>query len=116
MKTLVLMLKALSDENRLRIALMLKGRELCVCQITEALKLAPSTVSKHISLLEAAGLVETRKKGRWVHCRLPDRPVFEAESLLAWLGVCADGKRKVPAYKKRAPRGKKSANGKKPAR
>jgi len=109
MKTLVRMIKALADENRLRIALMLKGRELCVCQITAALKLAPSTVSKHISLLEQAGLVETRKKGRWVHCRLPDKPVSEAESLLVWL--CACGKQKVLADKNCARRGKIAAKG-----
>ncbi|MDD2772966.1 MAG: metalloregulator ArsR/SmtB family transcription factor [Elusimicrobiales bacterium] len=98
MKTLVQMIKALADENRLRIALMLKGRELCVCQITAALKLAPSTVSKHISLLEQAGLVETRKKGRWVHCRLPDKPAAEAKRLLECL-LAARGGRGVLRHK-----------------
>ena len=57
--------KALSDENRVRALLALAGGELCLCQIIELLGLAPSTVSKHMTLLHQAGLVETRKDGRW---------------------------------------------------
>jgi len=44
---------------------------LCVCQIVEVLGLAPSTVSKHLSVLTAAGLVHSRKEGRWMYYRLP---------------------------------------------
>jgi len=62
--------KALSDENRVRVlAVLIDSGELCVCQITELLALAPSTVSKHLSILAGAGLVAWRKKGRWVHYR-----------------------------------------------
>jgi len=61
---------ALADENRLRILLALGRCELCVCQITELLGLAASTVSKHLSILKQARLVESRKDGRWIHCRL----------------------------------------------
>lgn len=63
--------KALSDANRVRTLMALNGKELCVCQITELLKLAPSTVSKHLSILKQAGLVEARKNGRWIYYRLP---------------------------------------------
>lgn len=63
-------LKALSDENRIRAVLALRDHELCVCQIVELLELAPSTVSKHLQTLREAGLVESRKKGRWVYYRL----------------------------------------------
>lgn len=65
--------------------MMLGDKELCVCHIVEALALAPSTVSKHLSILEHAGLIETRKKGRWVHCRLPGRPSPEVKNALSWL-------------------------------
>ena len=65
--------KALADENRVRVLLALQGRELCVCQIIEFLGLAPSTVSKHMSILKQAYLVESRKEGRWMHYRLPGR-------------------------------------------
>ncbi len=62
--------KALSDESRLRIFLALHEYELCVCQIVELLKLAPSTISKHMSILNQAGLVNMRKDGRWHYYRL----------------------------------------------
>ena len=62
--------KALADENRVRLLLALRGGELCACQLTELLQLAPSTVSKHLSILRHAGLVEARKEGRWMHYRL----------------------------------------------
>ena len=68
-------LKAASDPNRVRVLKMLEGGELCVCQIVAVLGLSTSTVSKHLSLLRAAGLVEERKTGRWVHFRLAENPV-----------------------------------------
>jgi ArsR family transcriptional regulator, arsenate/arsenite/antimonite-responsive transcriptional repressor len=61
---------ALSDETRIRILMMLDIAELCVCQITAALDLAPSTISKHLSILEDADLILRRKEGRWVFYRL----------------------------------------------
>jgi DNA-binding transcriptional ArsR family regulator len=64
--------KALSDSHRVRTLMALDGRELCVCQIVELLGLAPSTVSRHLSILAMAGLVESRKDGRWVHYHLPN--------------------------------------------
>jgi DNA-binding transcriptional ArsR family regulator len=64
--------KALADENRIRIIGVLKGRELCVCQLIELLCLAPSTVSKHLSILKNARLINSRKQGRWMYYRLPD--------------------------------------------
>lgn len=66
-------LKALSDQGRVRIVMALAGAgELCVCQVVELLGLAPSTVSKHLSILKQAGLVRSRKKGRWVFYSFTD--------------------------------------------
>lgn len=62
--------KALAEENRIRILWLLKDQELCVCQILEVLNLAPSTVSKHLSVLYQARLIDSNKKGRWVYYRL----------------------------------------------
>jgi len=62
--------KALSDEGRVRIMLALRAGELCVCQLTKLLALAPSTVSKHMTILKHAGLVKCRKDGRWAYYRL----------------------------------------------
>jgi ArsR family transcriptional regulator, arsenate/arsenite/antimonite-responsive transcriptional repressor len=75
--------KALSDSNRVRILLSLRRGELCVCQITELFGLATSTVSKHLSVLNHAGLLRSRKAERWVYYRLPDRsaPVAVREAL-----------------------------------
>jgi len=62
--------RALSDESRVRALISLAAGELCVCQIIELLQLSPSTVSKHMSILQRAGLVERRKDGRWHYYRL----------------------------------------------
>ena len=64
--------RALADENRIRILMALRGRQLCVCQVTAFLDLAPSTTSKHLSILRKARLIESNKQGRWVYYRLAD--------------------------------------------
>jgi len=70
MKEFMAVAKALADEQRARVLLFLRGGELCLCQIVEMLGLAPSTVSKHMAVLHQAGLVESRKEGRWMYYRL----------------------------------------------
>ena len=70
MRTTLRVTKALSDGQRIRIMMLLRGGELCVCRIVEVLALAPSTVSKHLSILSEADLVEVRKDGRWAYYRL----------------------------------------------
>ena len=77
MQELLAITKALADETRLRALAALKEGELCVCQIVALLELAPSTVSKHMSILKTAGLVESTKNGRWVHYRLPGKGADE---------------------------------------
>jgi DNA-binding transcriptional ArsR family regulator len=86
MKDLARITKALADEQRLRLMAGLGEQEVCVCQLTELLGLAPSTVSKHLSILQQAGLIVGRKEGRWVHYRLAGResPSLVRETL-AWL-------------------------------
>ncbi len=64
--------RALGDENRARILMSLGQGELCVCRIIGLLNLAPSTVSKHLQILKAAGLLECRKDGRWIHYKLSE--------------------------------------------
>lgn len=79
-------LKALADETRLRALGALQGGELCVCQLIALLNLAPSTVSKHLTILRAARLVESRKDGRWMYYRLSrDFRTPSAGKLLALL-------------------------------
>ncbi len=65
--------KALADGNRLRVVMALTEHdELCVCQITAMFDLAMATVSRHISVLQKAGLVKSRKDSRWVYYRLAE--------------------------------------------
>lgn len=66
MKLLIRVMKALSDPNRVRVIKLLQGGELCVCEIKEVLGLAQSTVSKHMKILEDAGLVERKRQGAWI--------------------------------------------------
>jgi len=89
MRDFMAVVKALADENRVRALMALRERELCVCQIIDFLGLAPSTVSKHMSILKNARLVESRKDGRWVYYSLAvkDAPV-EAQEAIAWVNKC----------------------------
>jgi ArsR family transcriptional regulator, arsenate/arsenite/antimonite-responsive transcriptional repressor len=61
--------RALGDESRVRLLMALAPGEACVQDLVELLGLAPSTVSKHLSQLRQAGLVEQRKQGRWIYYR-----------------------------------------------
>ena len=85
MQRVVRTTKALADENRIRVIGALKGRELCVCQLIELLCLAPSTVSKHLSILKNARLIDSRKQGRWMYYRLAEQGVPKAiKEALEW--------------------------------
>jgi ArsR family transcriptional regulator len=95
MESILAIARALSDENRVRALLALGDEEVCVCQIIELLKLAPSTVSKHMSILKQAMLVAGQKKGRWMYYRLPGkaapRVVRQAISWVRQAGFEDDG-------------------------
>jgi len=72
MKDFIKVMKALSDPNRIRIVKILQHKLMCVCEMREALKLAQSSVSKHLKILEEAGLVDYKKDGLWVNYYLTD--------------------------------------------
>jgi|SRR3989304_5139856 len=74
MKENTKLFKALSDPNRLRILKMLQSKSLCVCEITDVLKLATSTVSKHLSILKDGGFILEQKDGKWVNYLINPRP------------------------------------------
>ena len=102
MNEIVNITKALADENRLRALIALRNNELCVCQIIEFLGLAGSTVSKHMSILKQAGLVETRKEGRWIYYSLAGRKASASvRDALKWLLKYFDEDRMSPADRKR---------------
>jgi len=75
MRKFIKVMKALSDKNRLKILKMLQHKEkLCVCEIQAGVGLAQPTVSKHMQLLEDAGLVIFQKEGLWVNYSLNNKP------------------------------------------
>jgi ArsR family transcriptional regulator len=62
--------RALGDETRLRIIALLSHGELCVCHLEAALGLSQPNISRHLAVLRAAGIVDDRREGNWVHYRL----------------------------------------------
>lgn len=83
-------LKALAHPVRLRILAMLRGGELCLCQMTAVLDLAPSTVSAHLGDLKRAGLVGERKDGRWVFHSLAEGEGASAHLAPIWAAIARD--------------------------
>jgi ArsR family transcriptional regulator len=67
MKELILVGKALADPTRVRILAALRDRELCVCELCDALQVSQSTLSTHLQVIRDAGLVRTRKQGKWTY-------------------------------------------------
>jgi ArsR family transcriptional regulator len=72
MKVFIKVMKALSDPNRVKLLKMLQHRSMCVCEMQVALGVAQPSVSKHLKLLEDAGLVTSKKDGLWVNYHLAD--------------------------------------------
>ena len=84
------LLKALADDNRLRMLALLSQGELCVCHVVEALGLGQPNVSQHLALLKAAGVVESTRRGNWVYYRIvEDQPAPLAGILSAVLAGLA---------------------------
>jgi DNA-binding transcriptional ArsR family regulator len=74
--------KAMSDPCRLRILLLLKEGELCVCEIMVALDRPQSTTSHHLSILKEEGLIRERKDGKWSRYRLAEGAIIEMLNLV----------------------------------
>ena len=88
MKTTAQIFKALGDETRLRImALLLGGQELCVCDLMAALDLPQSSVSRHLSYLRNAGLVDDRRQGIWMYYTINKESTEHASILSDLLSV-----------------------------
>lgn len=82
------LIKALSDETRLRILNLLIDGEVCVCHIAEALRIGQSKTSRHLAYLKHAGWVSDRREGLWVYYRLaPSKNRFLRKEIEA-LKIC----------------------------
>ena len=73
MRNLIKIFKALSDETRIRLLKLLQQRELCVCELMQALNMTQSRVSRNLGILKDAGLVKDRRDGLWVHYSLDQK-------------------------------------------
>lgn len=74
MEQLATQIKGLSDPTRLRILNLLKGGELCVCDLIATLDMPQSTISRHLSSLRKTGWIEMRRQGKWAFYRRPVHP------------------------------------------
>ncbi len=71
---LELLFKALADHTRLRLINLLGESEVCVCFLVVILKTSQPKISRHLAYLRRAGIVATRREGKWMHYRLTDPP------------------------------------------
>jgi ArsR family transcriptional regulator len=92
-----MLFRILSDTTRLRILALLGAHdELCVCDLTQALKLSQPMISRHLAQLRAAGLVNDRRDGVWIHYRLrADLPAWTRAVLQSAL----DGVTRLDPYR-----------------
>ena len=72
MKSFIKVMKAISDPNRVKIVKLLQQKMMCVCELQGALGISQPSVSKHLRVLEEAGLVDYQKDGLWVNYYLTD--------------------------------------------
>lgn len=82
--------KAIGHPVRIRLLAALRTGPLCGCQMSALVKLAPSTVSEHLSELRKAGLATERKEGRWVEYRLAESAVREGLLDPVWSALEGD--------------------------
>jgi ArsR family transcriptional regulator len=105
MKSFIKIMKALSDPNRVKILKILQRKSgLCVCELKSLLHIAQPTVSKHLKVLEEAGLVEYRKDGLWVNYSLANgnsNPY--AAGMLRELGTWLEDQPELADILKKAP-------------
>jgi len=73
-----LLFKALADRTRLRVIHLIGDDEVCVCFFVEVLKTNQPKISRHLAYLRRAGLVSTRRDGKWMHYRLAEPPDIHA--------------------------------------
>ena len=93
--------RAFSDRTRLRILHMLRGGELCVCDLVSVLNVPQPKVSRHLSYLRRCRLVRVRKEGLWCYYELAPARNTVHTKLLECLASCFQD---VPEIRKDAVR------------
>lgn len=77
--------KAFCDENRLMVLEMLQRGEKCACALLEKLEISQPTLSHHMKILVASGIVAARKEGKWTHYSISQDGAVYAKELLVQL-------------------------------
>ena len=94
--------RALADETRLRILHLIGEQEVCVCYFVEALDVGQPKISRHLAYLRKAGLVETRRDGKWIHYRLASLKDPKAERMLkdaiAWIHELSQARKDLARF------------------
>ena len=75
MRELVKVFKAVADKNRIRILKMLQHKKMCVCELSAVLGITRPSVSRHLSLMKEAGLVEDERNSPWIDYRLCEEKI-----------------------------------------
>ena len=95
MAPLVSAAKAFADPTRVRILAALREGELCVCELCEALDVTQSTLSTHLQVIRKAGLVVTRKEGKWSYYAIAPRMKHLVDSLFGSFAAALAADRKL---------------------
>lgn len=86
-----LIMKALSDETRIKIFEMLSHGELCACNILEKFNISQPTLSYHMKILCESGLVNGRRDGIWMRYSINKDRLGAVGMLFDELIVVAEG-------------------------
>lgn len=101
MKQLAAVARALAEPNRIRILAALRGGELCVCELCDALALSQSTLSTHLRVIRQAGLVTSRRQGKWMYYAVKPEAAVLVGGVFSLFGESLDGDRRLGADAKR---------------
>ena len=99
-KRTAMMFKAFCDENRLRILQVLRGGERCACNRLEEMHITQPTLSHHMKILCDAGIVVSRKEGKWMHYSISKEGIDTVRECLNQFAIHSDTENEKPCCKK----------------
>jgi len=101
MKHLTAVARALAEPNRIRILAALRGGELCVCELCDALALSQSTLSTHLRVIRQSGLVTARRQGKWMYYAVEPAALGLVDGVFSLFAESLGGDRRLGADARR---------------